>query len=183
MIYSFTLPEVAAVLGLFYILSHGWALWRPDSARAFLLAAPRNTALGMFLLAAAVLWFAWVLSVAPLMEYEPQRSKFVGACLIGGAATGFYVREFLTVRALGALLLLLAELMLESAFLRSDPGRLLVTITAYVYVVTGCFFVGSPYVMRDGLQWIYAKPGRARAAAAGGVAFGVLLLALGLFVY
>jgi len=183
MIYSFSLPEVATVLGLIYILSHGWALFRPVATQKFLKAAPRNLLLGEILLAVAIFWFVWVLSKVPLMEYEPHRSKFILVCILGGALTGFYVREFLTVRAAGALLLLLAELMLEAAFLRSDPGRLFITVTAYAYVVIGCFLVGSPYLLRDVLEWVQATPGRYRAAAAGGLVFGGLCLFLGLFVY
>jgi len=168
---------------MLYLLGHGWALLKPEAARSFLSSFPRNIILGEILLGVAIIWFAWVLSVVPLMEYEPHRGKFVVVCVVGGVLTGIYVREFLAVRATGALLLLVAEVILESAFLRSDPGRLLMTVTAYAYVVIGCFLVGSPYLLRDALARIYKEPVRAKAAALGGVIFGVVLLVLGIFVY
>jgi hypothetical protein len=183
MIYSFSLAQVALVLGVLYILSHGWAAWRPQHAKTFLLAFPRHPLIGWVLLAAATLWFAGLLATIDLMEYTPHRSKFVLGVLLLGAGCAHYMREFLAVRSLGALLLLSAQVLLDAAFLRDEPARLVITLTAYAYVAAGMALVGAPYLLRDMLQWLGANEPRFRAAALGGAAFGVLLLVLGLWIY
>lgn len=183
MIYSFSLTQVALVLGLFYMVGHGWAWKFPGRSKAFLLAAPRNYPLGAVLMAVATLWFAYLLSAIDLMEYTPHRAKFVFVVLALGTLTIIYVREFLTARALGALLLLLTQVLLDSAFPRDETSRLVITVTAYVYAIAGMFLVGMPYLLRDGLAYVYASEPRARAFAAGGVVFGLFLILLALFVY
>ena len=57
--------------------------------------------------------------------------------------------EFLAVRALGILCLLAAEPLLDAAFFRYEPSRLLVTVFAYLMVVAGLFWVTMPYLLRD----------------------------------
>jgi hypothetical protein len=87
-----------------------------------------------------------------------------------------FVPEFLAVRALGALLLLAASPVLHAAFLQPQTSRLLVPILAYVWVLGGMFLVGMPYLLRDGITWATANPGRWKMASAGGVAYGALML-------
>ena len=64
-----------------------------------------------------------------------------------------FVEEFLAVRALGILCLLAAEPLLDSAFLRYETSRLLVTVFAYLLVVAGLFWVTMPYLLRDQINW------------------------------
>ncbi|MDD5261938.1 MAG: hypothetical protein PHD76_08845 [Methylacidiphilales bacterium] len=183
MIYSLTLQQVAIALGLIYILAHGWALWKPEQTRRFLLAAPRNYPLGVLLMLAAGLWFCGLIFYADLMDFKSYQNIFLLFAVAMTAAVIWYVREFLTARALGVLLLLLANVLLDAAFLRNEPSKLVITVLAYVYAVVGMFLVGSPYHLRDFLGWLYKTEKCARWAAWGGVAFGVVLLGLGLFVY
>jgi hypothetical protein len=139
--------------------------------------------LGVVLMAVATLWFAYLLSSIDLMEYTPHRAKFVFVVLALGTLTIIYVREFLTARALGALLLLLTQVLLDSAFPRNETSRLVITTTAYVYAIGGMFLVGMPYLLRDGLAYAFASEKRAKAFAAGGALFGLALILLALFVY
>lgn len=183
MIYSFSLASVSIFLGIIYILSHGFALLKFETCRDFLFQIPRNTAVGIGLMVIATAWFIWLILEIDLMEYSHLRQSFLTGSIITCVLVIFFVREFLTARAAGALLLLLAQILLDAAFLRDDAIRLIVTLTAYFYVLVGMFFVGAPYLMRDAFEWIYRTESRAKIAAGSGVAFGVLLLGLGLFVY
>ncbi len=54
---------------------------------------------------------------------------------------------------LGILCLLAAEPLLDAAFLRYEPSRLLVTVLAYLLVLAGLFWVAIPYVLRDQINW------------------------------
>jgi len=88
------------------------------------------------------------------------------------------------VRALGALLLLVAGPVLTAAFLQPQASRLLLPILAYAWIIVGMYFIGMPFLMRNWTSWIVAKPpaleaghvcrDRLRRAAAGGG--GVVLL-------
>jgi len=89
-----------------------------------------------------------------------------------------FVREFLAVRALGMLLLLAAEPLLESAWMRPETGRLWLVGLVYGWIVAGLFFIGTPYVLRDAIQWVTSASWRWQAAAWGGIAYGALLLGI-----
>lgn len=183
MIYPVSLALVAFVVGLLYVVSHGWIWWKGPAAAPFLAALPRHRPLGWALLGAATLWFAILLGNIDLMEYTPHRQTFVLAVLLLGGFSAVYLTEFLTARALGALLLLASQILLDAAFLRDESSRLVLTITAYAWIVAGMFLVGMPYVMRDAIGWLSRDGLRLRVAAAAGTLWGLLLLALGLFVY
>jgi hypothetical protein len=86
------------------------------------------------------------------------------------------VDEFLSVRALGILLLLLAEPVLEAAFLRAESSRLLLVCLAYVWIVIGMFWVALPYLMRDQIAWLLKSNSRWTAACLGGIVYGVAIL-------
>lgn len=183
LIYSFSLAQVAGVLGLVYVVSHGWAALWPRAATVALRAFPRHEVAGWILLGAATLWFAGLLGSIDLMEYTPHRSKMVLGVLVLGGLSAYFMREFLAVRSLGALLLLGAQVMLDAAFLRDEGSRLVITVTAYGYVVAGMFLVGAPYMLRDFLGWLTGEERRLKWAGWLGVGFGGLLLVLAAVVY
>ena len=93
-----------------------------------------------------------------------------------------FVPDFLAVRALGMLALLVAEPLLEAAFLREEQVRLLLVVLVYVWIIAGMFWVGMPYTLRDQISWVSATEKRWRAAAFAGLAYGALLCAGGLLV-
>jgi hypothetical protein len=78
--------------------------------------------------------------------------------------------------------LLDAEPLLESAFLRDEPIRLLLVTLVYLWVIFAMFWVGMPYTLRNQISWITATEKRWRAAAVAGLAYGALLCVGGLLV-
>ena len=82
-------------------------------------------------------------------EFSSFRRPLLIALPIGYLLVMRFVNEFLAVRALGILCLLAAEPLLEAAFLRYEPSRLLVTVFAYILIVKGLFWVTMPYLLRD----------------------------------
>lgn len=183
MVYPFSLQQVTLTLGIFYVLSHGFALLKPEACRNFLAQLPRNYNLGAVLMVGATLWFAGVLWKIDLMEYTKFRNLFILIVLAGGGAATWFLPDHLSGRALGSLLMLFAYLMLDAAFLNNQPLKLVVVSTAYVYIIAGMFLAASPYLLRDGIQFIYKTHQRAKAAAAAGAVFGLILCALALAVF
>ena len=47
---------------------------------------------------------------------------------------------------------------------------------AYVWIVTGIFWVGMPYLMRDQIAWLLKSNSRWMAACIGGVAYGAAVI-------
>ncbi len=182
-IYTFTLAQVAVAAGGIYIISHGWAAWKPEACSPLLRAFPTHYPTGLALLAVGALWFASLMATIDLMEYAPHRDKFVIVTISLAAATAWFVRDLLAVRALGVVLLLAAQILLDAAFPEESVARLVVTVLAYAWIFEGLLLVGLPYIFRDAILWLTDEPGRVRLFGALGAGFGLLLVVLGLFVY
>ncbi len=73
-------------------------------------------------------------------------------------------------------LLLVAEPVLEAAFLRPETSRLLLVVLAYAWATLGMFYVGMPYLLRDQISWLQKTDARWRAACLAGLAYGVAVL-------
>ncbi|HSP41588.1 MAG TPA: hypothetical protein VLO11_01850 [Luteolibacter sp.] len=185
-----SLFTVGIVLALWLIGVHTLMLAKPRLVGGFLKKFPRNHMLGQILLGIGMAWF-WLL-IAPenkglisalamdLGEFngaKPLLQILVPVTLVLVATS---VRDFLAVRALGVVGLMVASPLLESAFLE-DPGtRLLVPVFAYLLLTASMFWVGMPYLFRDAVTWVTAKPARWRIASLAGLAYGAATLACAL---
>ena len=183
MIYQLPLIATGLAAGALLIFSHAFALAREESCIAWARAFPRSRPAATALLAVVAVWSFWLVSGIDLGEFSPLRNVMLVAIAAGAVLSWIYVPEFLAVRALGMLLLLAAEPLLESAVLRTEPTRLLLVVLAYAWAIAGLFFVGMPYLLRDAVAWVTASPLRWKAAAAGGVAWGIALVACALLIW
>lgn len=178
MIYSLSLGTAMLLTGLLLTLAHGWALLKPNDAKAWLRAFPRSKGAGIGLLTIAAIWSWLLIYNIDLGEFTNWRPRLLILIPIAFFLTVKYVEEFLAVRALGMIALLAAEPLLEAAWLRPEGTRLFLVTLAYLWIVFGMFWIGMPYVLRDQLAWVAKSEGRWRAAAFGGLVYGVLLLIL-----
>lgn len=172
MIYLLPLQLTGLALGILLVGAHAWALFREASVKAWAKTFPRSRAAATVLLAIAAVWSFLLVREIDLGEFSGLRTVMLGAIVVGSVLSWVYVPEFLAVRALGMVLLLAAELLLESAVLRTESTRLLVVLVAYGWVIAGLFFVGMPYLLRDAINWLTAAPIRWKAACIGGIAWG-----------
>jgi len=177
------LKGTGIVVALALILSHGWALKNTATTQAFLKTFPRDYKWGVILLTIDFLWSEFALANMDMGEFFSMRDKFM--LIVAGGYVGvlIYVKEFLAVRALGSLLLLVAGPVLTAAFLQPPVSRLLLPILAYVWIITGMFFIGMPFLMRDWVNTLIAKPQRWNLAVYSGIAYGVLLLVAAILFY
>ena len=177
------LKGTGIVVALALILSHGWALKNTAKTQAFLKAFPRTYSWGVILLTIDFLWSEFALVNMDMGEFFNMRDKFMMIVAGGYIAVLIYVKEFLAVRALGALLLLVAGPVLTAAFLQPPVSRLLIPILAYVWIIVGMFFIGMPFLMRDWVNALISKPQRWNLAVYGGIAYGIVLLACAILFY
>ena len=144
---------------------------------------PRNYPLGVVLMLLATLWFVTLTGVMDLGEISSARVQLMAVWAIAGVLLTIFVPAFLAARGLGCLLLLGAAVVLDAAFLATTPWRYVMTVLAYYWVIAGMVLVYSPHLWRDAVQYVTATPERFRLFSWPGVVFGVVLIALGIFVY
>jgi hypothetical protein len=176
MIYQLPLFLTALATGILLIFSHSLALARGEFCIGKIRTFPRSRAAATVLLLVVAVWSFLLVRSIDLGEFSPLRNVMLLAIVAGAILSWIYVPEFLAVRALGMLLLLAAEPLLESTVLRTEPSRLLLVVLAYAWVVAGLFFVGMPYLMRDAIQWVTGNPLRWKLGALGGLAWGIALV-------
>jgi hypothetical protein len=176
MIYSLSLETALLTVGILLIVAHGIALVQPDAVKAGLKTFPRSQFWGGLLLAFAALWFLWLVSNMDLGEFSNWRRTLKIGTPIAAVLAWLYVQEFLAVRALGMLVLLGAEALLEAAWMRPELSRLWLVSLVYVWITAALFWVGMPFTLRNQIDWVIAKPNRFKGAAIAGVAYGAILL-------
>lgn len=183
MIYDLSLRTAGILAGVFLVLVSLPGLVQPGAVRGALAKFPRSRAAGIILLTTAFIWSFWLLVTMEMGEFSGFRRPLMIALPIGYVLVLRFVNEFLAVRALGILFLLGAEPLLEAAFLRYEPSRLLVTVLAYILIVKGLFWVTMPYLLRDHLALASRSTGVWLAINALALLYGVAILALALTQY
>jgi hypothetical protein len=131
----------------------------------------------------ATIWFLWNLHLEEISDFAAYKKwMFVGFAAVG-LGTCIFVRDFLAVRGLAVLLLLLAKLMVDTARWMETEWRLVIVTWAYVWVVAGMWFTVSPWRLRDLLHWSTETDGRVRTGCGLRFGFGVFVAILGLTVF
>jgi hypothetical protein len=155
----------------------------PEKFREHALKFPRSVWWGRIVLAIAAVW-AWIVMYGAASDEWAWARPFI---VIGVPVAYWlviqYGETFLAVRATAALMLLVAKLMVDAADLSELSSRLVVTVLAYLWVVAAAWMTIAPHQLRDVLQFMMANNNRCRITCSTGIAVGVLLVVLGLFVY
>jgi hypothetical protein len=183
MIYHFSLQIAALFAGAILCLLGAVGFALEGSARNLLVSFPRSRGAGIVLLAIDLVWSFWLVSTMEMGEFSAFRRPFLFALPIGFFLTLRYVDEFLAVRALGILALLVAEPLLDAAFFRYESSRLVLTVLAYLLVVLGLTWVTVPYKLRDQINWFSKTTARWRGVSVFGFAYGAMLIALAFLRY
>ena len=160
------------------------SLYAPDVARRTWLAFSRNDITGWVLTAMDVFWACWLLLNTPPFSGMPKIEPMV---YVGGPLAFFilviFLDELLAPRALGGLLLLLAEPVLASAREHASSWSLVMTVIAYLWIIYGMVLVVSPFRFRKIAEIFTRDRQRFHAGNLLGLAVGCLLLILGVAVY
>lgn len=171
------LKGTGILVGLALVAGHVYALLNSAKVQAFLKAFPRDYKWGVILLSIDFAWAMLCLAHMDMGEFYHLRKWFLIIVPISFVLVLVYVKEFLSVRALGSLMLLVAGVVLQAAFLQPQLSRLLLPALAYAaWIIPGMYFVGMPYLMRDAVGWVTAHDSRWKLAVFGGIGYGVLVL-------
>lgn len=181
-----SLFTVGIILAVWLIGLHSLMLAKPAMVQGFLKKFPRHQFLGQILLGIGLAWF-WLL-IAPdnmglVSSLAMDLGEFNGAkpllrilVPVSLFLVSTSVRDFLAVRALGVVGLMVASPLLEAAFLKDPSTRLLVPVYAYGLLTASMFCVGMPYLFRDAVEWATAESKRWTLLSITGLGYGIATL-------
>ena len=121
----------------------------------------------------------------PIADFSAFKPYMMAAFVAVGVGSCIFVQDFLAVRGLAVLLLLLAKLMLDTGrpHLGESPFVLVMQTWAYVLIVAGIWFTITPWRLRDLIGWASASESRVRLLSGVRLAFAAFILILGLTVF
>ena len=176
------LSVLTILLGLGIGLPQIYGLAQPMRLAAAVRKFPRNLPLGVVLMLLATAWFAWNVNNEPIADFSAFKPYMLGAFIAVGILSCVYVQDFLAVRGLAVLMLLLAKLMLDTGrpHLGESPWVLVIQCWAYVFVVLGVWFTVTPWRLRDFIHWATASEARVRVLCLIRLGFAACIVMLGL---
>ncbi|MFO1500274.1 MAG: hypothetical protein U1G07_18115 [Verrucomicrobiota bacterium] len=177
------LSTLAVALGLIMALPQIYGLAKPSAFALALRKFPRSQVWGFLLMGLGTAWFLWNLSHESISDFAAYKNIMLLGFGAVGVLTCIFVQDFLAVRGLAVVLLLLAKLMLDTARWHDSSWRLVISTLAYVWILAGMWFTVSPWRLRDLIQWSTASEQRIRYTSAVRLAIGALVLVLGLTVF
>lgn len=176
------LSLLAILLGGGLGLPQLYAFANPQKFAATVRRFPRNLPAGIFLMLLGTAWFVWNVNREPIADFAAYKSTMLTAFAAIGILSCLFVQDFLAVRGLAVVLLLLAKAMVDTGrpHLGQTPWVLVIQAWAYVLVIAGIWFTVTPWKLRDLLNWATATPARVKIGSAIRLSFAVFVLILGL---
>ena len=177
------LSTLSILLGLGVSLPQLYGLLKPAAFREKARQFARSKTAGYLLMAIATVWFLVNLNDESISDFASYKRLMLLGFGALGVATCIYVSDFLAVRGLAIVLMLLAKLMLDTARWVDSQWRLVIVVWAYLMILAGMWFTISPWRARDLINWATANEERIRVTSGIRLAFGVFILLLGLTVF
>lgn len=177
------LSVLSIVLGFVFALPQIYGVLKPAAFREVARKFPRNTAAGYVLMLLATAWFLAYLQQESISDFAAFKPVLFGLFALVGVGACLFVKDFLAVRGLAVVLLLLAKLMTDTARWVDTEWRLVIVSWAYVCVLAGIWFTVSPWRLRDIINWTTENEGRTRLFSGLRLAFCLLVVVLGATVF
>jgi hypothetical protein len=179
-----SLSTLAIVLGLGMGLPQVYGLMNPGGFGAAVRRFPRSLPWGFALMLLGTGWFLYNLSLESVSDFASYKNVLIGGFAAVGIGSCVFVQDFLAVRGLAVVLLLLAKLMVDTGRAHLGSGWVLIFQGwAYVLVVAGIWFTVSPWRLRDLLNWATMDERRIKIGCGIRLAFGLLIAVLGFTAY
>jgi hypothetical protein len=176
------LSTLSILLGLGVSVPQVFGLLKPAAFASAARRFPRSLSWGVALMLLATAWFVWNVSQESIADFAPYKTPMmIGFGAIGVGAC-IFVQDFLAVRGLAVVMLLLAKLMLDTGrpILGQTDWVWVIQGWAYLLVVAGLWLTIAPWRLRDFLNWATANERRVRLGSAVRLGFGLFVVALGL---
>jgi len=176
------LSTLSILLGLVIGLPQLYGIVNPTGFAAAVRKFPRSLPAGYALMLLGTAWFLFNLSQESISDFAAFKTPLLAGFAAIGLGACIFVQDFLAVRGLAVVLLLLAKLMVDSGrpHLSETSWVLVIQAWAYLLVLGGMWFTVSPWRLRDLLEWATANEKRIKVCCGIRLALGVFVAALGL---
>ncbi|HLX95314.1 MAG TPA: hypothetical protein VKU37_06200 [Verrucomicrobiae bacterium] len=176
------LSLLSILLGLGVAVPQVYGIARPQKFAAAVRRFPRNLPLGVVLMVLGTAGFVWNVHNESVSDFAAFKPALMAGFVAVGVLSCVYIQDFLAVRGLAVVALLLAKLMVDTGrpHLGETPWVLVIQAWAYLLVVAGIWFTVTPWKLRDVLNWATATDTRVRVGSAIRLAFALFILLLGL---
>ena len=175
------LSTLAVVLGLGMGLPQVYGIVKPAEFATAVRKFPRSLSWGYALMLLGTVWFLWNLSQESIADFASYKNILFAAFAGIGIGTCVFVQDFLAIRGLAVVFLLLAKLMVDTGrpHLPETHWTLVIQSWAYLLVLAGIWFTVSPWRLRDFLEWGTANEKRTKVGCGIRLAFGLFVAVLG----
>lgn len=148
---TFAMAALLLVMGLPFLAA-------PKASAAGALKLIRDKTASYIFAGAALAWFSFVL--LNLGEADFGDIKHILILVFGGAGllSFAYTPDFLCVRGIAVLMLLLCRQFLDAAFMQDPEARLVLVSFSYVLVIAAIYFGSLPYRARDMFEKFETSP-------------------------
>ncbi len=179
---TISLSTLAVLLGLGMGLPQIYGLINPTGFAASVRKFPRSLPWGYALMILGTVWFLWNLNQESIADFAAYKKILLCVFAAVGVGACIFVQDFLAVRGLAVVFLLLAKLMVDTGRpeLSVSSWVLVFQTWAYLLVIAGIWLTISPWRLRDFLQWATANEKRIKVGCGLRLAFGVFIAVLGL---
>jgi hypothetical protein len=176
------LSLLSILLGVGMSVAQIYGLAKPVQFAAAARKFPRNLPAGIFLMLLGTAWFLWIVNAEPIADFTSFKPYMMAGFAAVGILSCVFIQDFLAVRGLAVVLLLLAKLMVDTGrpHLGESPWVKVIQIWAYLFIVAGIWFTVTPWKLRDFLNWATATEARIKIGSAVRLAFAIFIIALGL---
>lgn len=178
-----TVSTLALILGLGVGVKGIYGLMNPAAFGAAMRNFPRSLPWGYALMLIGTLWFVWNVNQENNSDFATYKPVMLIGFGVVGVAVCIFVTDFLAVRGLAIVFMLLGKLMVDTVRWADTDWRWVISGWAYVLVIAGIWFTVSPWRLRDLLNWGTANEKRIRIGSAIRLAFGLFVATLGLTVF
>jgi hypothetical protein len=177
-----TLKSLIVLLGLGMGLPQIYGIVKPSAFATAMRKFPRSLSWGYALMVIGTVWFLWNLSQESISDFASFKTPLLAGFAAVGLGTCLFVQDFLAVRGLAVVLLLLAKLMVDTGrpHLSETGWVLVIQGWAYVLVLMGMWLTVSPWRLRDLLEWGTANEQRIKVGCGIRLAFGLFVAVLAL---
>ena len=180
-----SLSALAIGLGLVMALPAVFGLAQPEKFKSFARQFPRSNSWGYFLMILGTFWFVRNVGQEQVADFASYKNILLAFFAGVGIASCIFVRDFLAVRGLAVVMLLLAKWMVDTGRpMLPDTGWVVIWQgLAYVFVVFGIWFTIAPWRLRDFIHWATANDQRIRMISGARLGVSLLIILLGATVY
>lgn len=183
--FDISLSNFAMLLGLLLAVPAVIGLTSPDKFKTVMREFPRSNSWGYFFMLLGTAWFVHNVNQEQVADFQSYKKILLSFFAGVGIASCIFVRDFLAVRGVAVVLLLLAKWMVDTGrpFLGETSWVILWQALAYVFIVAGIWLTVSPWRLRDLIHWGTDNEKRIKLACGARLVFCLLIVVLGATVF